>query len=269
MKQQAAVEFIITYSWAILIISLFVVLVLLISGTRPPQTYLQSSCNIQPLLPCTESLITYNSSSPMQYYVVFSNQLGHVLYFPLGSAINVTTTGTSGTGSSNTFGSCTPTFAGLGASVLCTTLVGGNSKPNVGTQVIVNFILTYSICTSAPANAIYSNSLCPNFYKSSGYSIQSVAPPAFKINYVTFKTNSNGTIILNGVSYIDSTTAYLPSGNYTIFAQPNSDKKFIGWIPISSVKDPCAPNTTFVLNSITTNIINAVFVSSASNSVCS
>ena len=35
MRQQSAIEFIMTYSWAILVISLFVVSVILLSDMRP------------------------------------------------------------------------------------------------------------------------------------------------------------------------------------------------------------------------------------------
>ena len=57
LKGQAALEFIVTYSWALIIISLFVVAVLVLSDVRPPVAYLQSSCSIQPLLPCSETLL--------------------------------------------------------------------------------------------------------------------------------------------------------------------------------------------------------------------
>src|SRR5271154_7234717 len=134
-KQQAAVEFIITYSWAILIISLFVVLVLIISDIRPPQDYLQSTCNIQPSLPCIESLLAYNATSPLQYYVVFSNQLGAVLYFP-SSSISLNTGATGGSGTSTFLGNCTPSFASEGATVLCRARVSG-LKASPGTQEIV------------------------------------------------------------------------------------------------------------------------------------
>jgi hypothetical protein len=221
LKQQAAVEFIITYSWAILIISLFVILVLLISGTRPPQTYLQSSCNIQPLFPCTDSLLAYNSTG-LRYYIVFSNQLGSVIYLPQNPISVNSVSVSSNLASRNIYGSCFPSFVSPGATVLCNTTLT-NFKPNVGSQVIINFILNYNICGTSnqiacEATCTNANSICP--YNSSGYSIQTVAPSGIRLYSVEFQTDQGGTIVLNNVTYFGNTIIYLPTGNYVIYAQP-------------------------------------------------
>ena len=56
LKQQSAIEFIMTYSLSLLIIGLFVVAVLVLSDSKPPVAYLGSTCNIQPLFPCASEL---------------------------------------------------------------------------------------------------------------------------------------------------------------------------------------------------------------------
>ncbi len=248
LKDQAAVEFIITYAWAILVISLFVVLVLIISDTRPPQDYLQSSCSIQPLLPCTESLLSYNSINPLQYYVVFTNQLGSIIYFPP-NAISISTSNIGGSSTYSNTGNCTPDFAAQGSTVLCRSRINGASKPGPGTQAIVNFVLSYRIC---PTSNVVKCS--PGNYISSGYSVQSVAPVSININYVTFVIKPSGNIVLNGVTYFNNTSAYLISGNYIIFAQPGQGLMYSNTLwslnsAGSGIVNVHSQNTTLILNS--------------------
>ncbi|MDE1871268.1 MAG: hypothetical protein KGI06_03445 [Candidatus Micrarchaeota archaeon] len=222
MKQQSAIEFMVTYSWAIILISLFIVMVILITGSRAPLSYVQSSCSIQPLLPCADSLLSYNAVSPMQYYIVFSNQLGQVLYFPSNS-INATMSSL-GSATSYSFGDCSPDFASEGSQVLCSVAISGKSKPKAGSQQMVYFVLNYKICTTDNAA-----SCGQGLYRSSGYSIQSVSPTGVNFDYVTFITSPRGNIVLNGMSYFNGTSAYLPPGNYVIFAQPQEGMAFSSW----------------------------------------
>lgn len=247
LKGQAALEFIITYSWALIVISLFVVTVLLLSDVRPPVAYLQSSCSIQPLLPCSETLLSYNSVNPLQYYIIFNNQLGSIIYFPPNS-LNVSYSSVGNTGTSYYYGNCTPNFASEGATVLCTANVGGNTKPKIGTQLVINFVLNYNFCNSA------SKANCaPGLYRSSGYSIQDVAPSNIRLNNVTFIGRPpGGTVLVNGVTYFNDTSAFLPSGNYVIYAQPASGTHFQTWSIVSSgssIVSLTSQNTTLVLSS--------------------
>ncbi len=248
LRQQSALEFIVTYSWALLIISLFVVSVLLISDTRAPAAYLQSTCSIQPLFPCSESLLAYNTLNPLQYYIVFTNQLGSVIYFPV-NAINITTTNVGKIGTSYSYGNCTPAFASQGATVLCRANIGGNLKPNVGSQAIVNFGINYNICKT---NNLLS--CAPGLYKSSGYSVQNVAPVGIKLNNITFASNvPGGTVILGGITYFSDTSEFLPSGNYVVYAQPPSGDYFVSWAITNSLTTTIASttlqNTTLVVSS--------------------
>lgn len=252
MKQQSAVEFVMTYSWAIIVISLFVVAVILLSDVRPPQNYLQSSCSIQPLLPCTDSVLAYSGTGPLQYYVVFVNQLGSTIYLPQNKALNATISIVGGR-SSYSFGTCTPSLASEGATVLCTANIGSNQKPGAGSSQIVDFVLNYSICSSA--NAIACNK---NFYKSSGYSLQNIAPSGTSLDKVTFITKNGATIIVNGVAYYNNTYAYFTSGNYVIFGQPAQGASFnsLAWTTNapSYVASSSSQNTILVLNSPSTSL---------------
>jgi len=248
MKQQSAVEFIMTYSWAIIAISLFVVVVIVLSDARPPQNYLQSTCSIQPLLPCTDSLLAYSSAGSLQYYMVFVNQLGTTVFFP-GNSINVTLSIVGGR-SVYSLGSCSPNLASEGAAVLCTAAISSNLKPGPGSSQIVDFALNYSTCLTS--NAI---TCAKSYYKSSGYSLQDISPSGTGMDLVTFSANRGGTIVLNGVTYFSSTVTYLPSGNYVIFGQPAAGTSFnsIAWSvnSPSSVVTPSSQNTVLVLSSNT------------------
>lgn len=256
LKQQSSMEFIITYSWAFIIISLFIVSVIVLSDTRPPSFYLASSCNIQPLLPCEESLLAYNAVTPMTYYVVFSNELGSVVYFPP-NAITVTTTGLVGGGTTQSPGNCVPSFASDGATVLCTASIGGSSKPKAGTQTTATFDLVYNICTSG-----VKSSCSPGNYISTGTSSQSVAPAGVNLDNLTLITQpATATVIVNGVTFYNGISTYLPSGNYVLYSGVPQGYNTITW----SIVSP----SSLISNTVTTNMIltlssNAVVTASFS-----
>ncbi len=244
LKQQSALEFVITYSWAMIIISIFVVFVFVLSGTSPPTSYLQSTCNIQPLIPCTESLVSFNSVAST-YYIVFENQLGSVMLFP-GNALNISVTNVGNTGRKYSYGSCSPEFAGYGASILCNATINGVKLPS-GSQTVVDFSLNYRLCTSGGI------ATCGNdIYSSSGYSIQQVAPSKVSIDSVAFNAYPTGEVIVNGVTYFSNTLAYFPSGNYIIYAQPGLGYSFSSWSvsgPPTYVASTTSQNTTLALSS--------------------
>lgn len=260
MRQQAAIEFIISYSLALVIISLFVVSVLLLSDFSPPQTYIGSTCSIQPLIPCGQSLLTYNSIA-LRYYVVFTNQLAPVLYFPSNS-INVTTVNLGSSGTQYSLGSCSPQLAALGATVICEDNISGVVKPSVGAQTSISFILRYEICNSGKeVSKVPSTCGSNSIYKSSGQSTQTIAPSTVKLENIGFTTTYNGTIVINGATYFNNTNALLPSGNYIIFANPAQARHFNYWSIIatgSSIANTASQNTTLVLDSnafITANFV--------------
>lgn len=247
-RQQSAMEFMITYAWAFIIIALFIVSVILISGIKPPTAYLQSTCTIQPLIPCTETLLTYNSTGFFNYYLVFTNQLGPVIEFP-DNALNITQSVLNSGNGAYATGSCVPANAPDSAVVFCTASIPtGKISAAVGDQVIINFAISYNICSITNGKS----SCAPGLYKSSGYSVQDIAPLGVKLDYLTMDANLNGLIVLNGVSYFPGSSTYLPSGNYIIYAQPAQGSTFSSWSITSSGSTIAAPdnqNTTLSLNS--------------------
>lgn len=263
LKQQTAIEFISTYSMALLILVLFVTSVLVLSDFRNPQTYLGSTCNIQPLLPCSQTLLTFNSQAPstLQYYVVFSNQLGTVLYFPPTNSINVTTVNLGVSGTQYSLGSCNPSFASQGATVICEAIINGKLKPSTGTQTSLIFTLSYNICAPTKTNSNALKSCGIGLYKSTGSSSQVMAPSTVNLYNVAFNTVLNGTIVLNGFTYLNNTNAYLISGNYVIYGSPATGHHFGFWTIVASnsqIANTMVQNTILTLNS--NAVITANFV---------
>ena len=254
-KAQSAIEFMLTYSWVFIIIALFIVTVVLISDSRPPAVYLGSSCTIQPLLPCTEALVTYNAVTPLQYYIVFTNQLGSVMYFPP-NAINISTSSIGGTPNYQ-YGNCQPSYASDGSQVVCTANIITPSKPKAGSQAGLTFTISYSLCSTGTKS-----SCTPGLYKSSGFSAETMAPSNINLDSVSFVTVPPiATIVLNGVTYYNGISTYLPSGNYILFSTPPPGYQNIGWSivsPSSTLSSTTASSTMLKLNSNAT--VTATYV---------
>ena len=50
-RQQAAIDMLVSYSWAILLIAIAVAIIVVLALSRPITSYEQSTCSIQPLFP--------------------------------------------------------------------------------------------------------------------------------------------------------------------------------------------------------------------------
>ncbi len=263
-KAQSAIEFIMTYSWVFIIIALFIVTVVLISDARPPTVYLGSSCSIQPLLPCTEALITYNSVTPVEYFIVFTNELGTTMYFPPNS-INLSTSSIGGNPNYQ-YGNCQPTYASKGSSIICSANILTATKPKSGSESQLSFTLSYSLCSSGTKS-----SCSPGIYKSTGFSTETVSPSTVTLNNVTFLTvPSTATIILNGVTYYNGISTYLPTGNYVLFSTAPHGYSTLTWSiasPSSVLSSTTSPNTILTLtsNALVTAAYVAVTTSSSTS----
>ncbi len=225
MKEQSAIEMITTYSWAILIIAIVIAIILILIGFKPPSDYLQSECNIDPLLPCVDTLLVYNSSGPMVYTIVFKNNLGRPINIS-SNGFNLTTTDMGrSSGTNHYLGNCTPGYVSNGGEVMCRVNITGPIKAAVGTSTTTPFYFEYRICSS-PTN-------CGNtFYKTTGYSTQIVAPAGISFLELKFETYPDtGTINVNGVPYASGTTQFFIKGEYSIFASPPNGYVFYSGNP--------------------------------------
>jgi hypothetical protein len=228
MKQQSALEMLVVYSWAVLLIGLFVALALVISGSTAPSSYLPGTCSIQPLLPCAETLLTsYSASSPITFTVEFVNQLGVTMEFPA-DALNVNLTNIGSAGSNNYYGTCNPSTASSGSQVICTATIPGSAQPSIGSQTSASFSISYYLC--APGTA------CNGPYISTGTSTQPMVASKIKLSYISILASpTTGRVVINGVNYYSGTNAILLSGKYTVYGSPPPGYTFSSWAASGNV----------------------------------
>ncbi|MGC9190663.1 MAG: hypothetical protein ACP5FR_01995 [Candidatus Micrarchaeia archaeon] len=263
MKLQSALEFIVTYSWEIIIIALFVASVFVLGGSKSPGYYVSSSCYITPLITCTQSVLTYNSVAPMRFALVFKNTLGSAMFLPYNS-INVTASGVGASSASHFFGSCYPSHLFSGQEALCLVDIPSSVKPAVGTQVTVPFKLSYYLCDGPTSTQCTGSE-----YQTSGYSTQLVAPSSISIYSLSMNSSTKGAYIaVSGVSYPVNSTAFFVSNKYTIYARPPTGYAFSSW-SISSLgsflSSTTSQTTTLTLSSNATIIANFVVSTSTTS----
>ncbi len=247
-KAQSAIEFLTTYSWAFLIIGIFVVLILtsaLAPGTNA-STNIPESCYISPSLPCSQALMLTNSIST-SFFVLFQNNLGVTLLFPP----NAITVVPSYYSNSSFLGQCLPSNGLIGSVITCNATIPGYT-PSVGSQLNPRFTLTYQICSPKCTKQAYNTtgvaSTVATLYKNLIFNVQLLDIPA------------NGNIVLNSVSYANSVNVIFISGaTYSIYAAPpNSFLTFNSWIASSNVIVAAATQST-TANAIGPGTLEATF----------
>jgi hypothetical protein len=259
LKQQSAIEFVTTYSWAILMISLFIAVVVVLAMSKTSTNYLASTCTIQPSLPCSGTIFTYNSVNPLRFTMLFTNNLGVTMYFPLND-FNLTTTNVGNAGITYNIGNCTPSIATAGTQVICRAAVAGSLKPAVGSQTSAVFTISYQLCSGN------SQSKCQStVYKSTGSSLQTLSPSTINLYTITFQTvPSTASISLNGAVYVNNAVSYFVSQSYNAFAMPPPGYQFISWSATgaSTLSSTSLQSTVLTLNANT--VLTATYNSVAS-----
>lgn len=259
MFGQSALEFLTTYSWAVLIIVLFLGSVAIYSITsRAPSNYVQSSCYISPAMPCKQSAITYNSMSKLlSFRMLFTNSLGSIVFFPT-DAINITLNNVGLFGQQSVFGNCTPAISVPGTQVSCMVAIPGTNVV-LGQQATVFFTLSYN---TPCANTVVSSCLGVT-YTSGGSALQTAAAQIAPIYTLTLNTNTLlGYIVIDGQDYANAVNVMYQSGNYEINVVPPSGYVFNTWNVVgsgSSLSSKSTGNTVLTLNS--NAVLTANFVS--------
>ncbi|MGC8538214.1 MAG: InlB B-repeat-containing protein [Candidatus Micrarchaeia archaeon] len=257
LKQQSAVEMLITYSWAMLIIALFVSMIFVLSFSKPASSYIQSSCNIEPALPCAEAIATAaGSTHPIEYIVLFSNNLGAPIYMPSNS-FTATTTGLGVSGIAVWTGNCTPTLAPQGSLILCKASISGSTAPPLGSLLTDSFNINYGICSSGSIS-----SCSAAVYKSTGTSEEDFLSADINIHNVTlYDSPSAGHISLNGVIYPNNTHVLELPGKYQIYAVPPAGYAFSSWsasnVILSSASQQYTNMTVSSNGTITANFVSS------------
>jgi hypothetical protein len=203
-------EFLSTYAWAFLVLTLVLATSFLIFVSPGSQTtYAPSSCYITTTLPCYQSLLLENASGE-KFVVLFQNNIGAAISFTH-NAITFTPP-ESGAGY---VGTCLPQTAPPGAMVTCNVSIGASSyRPQVGSQASPTFALDYAIC---PACAAGSQS-----YTTSGESTLTVSSYGAALYTVRLLTSTGtGNIVVSGVKYPSGANVVFIAGvNYPISAVP-------------------------------------------------
>ena len=239
LRQQSAIEFLSTYAFAIFIISLVLVAAFTISVSVGSTAPVYSSCNLQPLLICQQSLLTYNSvTKAFNYIIVLRNDLGFSLQFPSANAINLTVLKLSGGNGGFNLGKCSPLFVGQGSQAICQVAVTGQPQSKQGATSYAQFSLFYQLCTGL------NSSTCGNtIYSATGTSYQSLSQGVTNL-YNVIVTSSNGVMIINQEPYFNNTAVYLTSGSYTVYAQPSSGFNYISTSWSGGSLGVCTPPAT-------------------------
>jgi uncharacterized repeat protein (TIGR02543 family) len=238
LRSQSAVEFLATYSWAILIIAISVASIyLIIFSSKGSSAYVPSSCYITPLLPCYQSVLMTNSSGS-KFIALIQNNMGVSLYF------NANAIYLHPSFSSNAVyaGSCLPQKALPGSTVVCNITIASSAfNPSVGSQLNPTFTLNYQICPSC-------NSANSQSYNTIGTTTLTVSPFDSAIYNVQLLTNTGtGNIVVSGVSYPSGANVVFIAGvSYPIYAiSPGGIYSFQTWLSSNLlVANPFLQSTT-------------------------
>ncbi len=148
---QAAMEYLVTYGWALLV--LFVVVAyLLTSGAFSANSFAAQECVFQPDLPCSP-FVLYTQSGATVLKFTLTNGLG----FPISiSEINYTTTGIGSSGRRIYTGAVpSSTIIPSGARMSFTQIFSDDPQPAANDFRTIYVELTYSNCKNSPCSGPY------------------------------------------------------------------------------------------------------------------
>ena len=249
MKNQSAIEFLTTYSWAFLILGIFVVSILAFVSTpgNTASTYLPTSCFVSPSFPCYQSLVFTNTIAT-QFIVVLQNNLGVQVFFPKNSI----TVAPSYYQNASYNGGCYPQNAMPGATVICNATLGSFVVP-VGSQLNPRFTLNYHLCavkcTAQP-------------YNTTGTAVTITAPYRSVLYQVALSTSpTSGNIAISGVKYTNGANVVFITGlNYPVYAVSSSAAPyFVSWTPSGNIQLGSSAAQSTTANAIGPGTLLATF----------
>lgn len=162
VKGQPAIEFLSVYSWTLIAIILFIVVISVLSTAQTKAVYPPPHCYITASLPCYGTYIMTNSIGTIAV-LIFNNDLGVTMSFP-NNAFAVSP------GYTNVlyYGQCVPTNAIRDAVIDCNATLSGFST-YLGTEITPTFVVSYRICGATCANTL-------PIYNTSGTATLTVSP---------------------------------------------------------------------------------------------
>ncbi len=215
-KAQSAVEFLITYGWALIL--LIIVLSLLYFFLQIPQKTTAPTCQFQQALLCTDlNLGTYVSTGGTVLTFYMNNQQTYPLSNPRATASY---------SNNNYSGSCYPTYVPAGGRFMCQVSLGITSKLGqfLGGSIYIaanncglssGFLATGN-CTGAPVETFMGE-----------YSGHTEAPISFYA-YVSDNTNALVYVINLGNNTVTNTIG-IPAVGYGVAASPFSGFVYVAY----------------------------------------
>ncbi len=220
-KQQSAIEYVLSYSWAIIILIAIILIYFYYSNNQV--TYSSSYCYISTEFPCYQILINSNSLGTSAV-VVFSNNVNKPLYFSSTSfSIKFTPN------SQYYLGSCQPTTVLQGERVTCTVLDPSLTLP-ISSEVTPEFYLTYSECISQNCNS-NNKQLISLTTSGSGLSYvyqYNLSTNSIKTTPITYTLNTYSSPVSGG-STSPLTGNYNSGQSVSISENPNAGYTFNDW----------------------------------------
>ncbi len=223
MKGQPAIEFLMTYSWAFVIIAIALVFLLAVTTITAPSTFSPAVCYISPGLTCQSAVILVNSINSI-FAVEFINNLGQEISFP-SNGVTFYPQFTS----ANYVGACFPTNAPAGSVIVCNTTLIPKKVGNIGQQFNPSFTISYQFCKGSTCPTITAS----NIIYTTGYTSIIISPFSSNlINKITlYSAIPGGNVVVDNVRYPSNTVlVFLGSTRHVIGAVPPSGYTFNGWI---------------------------------------
>jgi len=152
-RAQAAMEYLVTYGWALLIL-VVVVAYLLTSGAFSANSFAAQECVLQPDLSCSPYVL-YREGDTTTLLFTLTNGLG----FPIKiTGVNYTTTGIGASGRMVYVGTPPTDKVASGAGMNFEQIFSGGQQPPVGDFRTIYVELTYENCKKSPCSGPYSTS---------------------------------------------------------------------------------------------------------------
>ncbi len=174
-KAQTMVEMLSTYSWALLVIAVFIIFVFVLSGPPGGQPQTLAFCTIQPEFPCLDATFGLIRAANVPFVLTFTNGMQTPIYFAATNSFNVTTTGIGSKNKVTTIGTCTPRFAMPGNQIYCNANIIGSFEPSVGTKVNILFSFKYQLCSKNTQASCTGNTLSTTGYGAAAISTANTA----------------------------------------------------------------------------------------------
>ncbi len=240
-KLQSAIEYMSSYSWALIILVLVLIIFFLIFAHAINTTYSSSYCYISTSFKCYQLLISTNSIG-VTSLLVFTNDLGRTIYFQQKSPFSISITPTGNYIS----GSCAPLTATPGTSITCVAYLPGY-EPAYGTQLEPEFFFNYSECIASSCTSA---------------NLQKLSTAGSAVSYA-YPVN---TILLTSTTSTSTSSTSAPSSSLTTIKTTTPTTIQTTVLPPPKIPTTTIPTTISTTTSTTTHTTISTTITTTSTS---